>query len=143
MWPIVGIAPSAGLTTSPENAAPAGAALGGGSESLQSATPGRLGVAAGGESPEAAGGGVEVLTAPAYVRAAPRKREIRFVAYVRNTSSPMTTGVSHARRVAATALQPRSARAASTSVRRSAPAALSRTPLTYLWPSVPPKLLAS
>src|SRR5256885_2334214 len=93
MWPIVGIAPSAGLTTRPENAAADGSAAGGGSESLQRATPGRLGEAAGRESPEVAGGGVEVLTAPAYVRPMPRKREIRFSAYVRNTSSPMTTGV--------------------------------------------------
>lgn len=68
MWPIVGIAPSAGLPTSPENAATAGAAAGGDtSESLHGATPGRLCVAAGSESPEVAGGGVEVLTVPAYV----------------------------------------------------------------------------
>ena len=37
----------------------------------------------------------------------------------------------------------RAARAAATSAGRRSAAALSSTPLTYLWPSVPPKLLAS
>ena len=40
-------------------------------------------------------------------------------------------------------LAQRAARAAATSTARSSPAALSSTPFTYLWPSVPPKLFAS
>ena len=65
MWPIVGIARSAGLATRPLNATGSPAGVGGGSESLQSATPGSVGGGAGSESPEAAGGGIELLTARA------------------------------------------------------------------------------
>ena len=63
MWPIVGMARSAGDATRPAKPGTAGRAPL--SESLHSATPGRLG-AAGTESPGAAGGGeLLVFTPPA------------------------------------------------------------------------------
>ena len=65
MWPIVGIARSAGDATRPLNGTGVVTAMEGGSESLHNPTPGRVGAGAGSESAEGAGGGGELLTAPA------------------------------------------------------------------------------
>ena len=67
MWPIVGIARSAGVATRPLNGTGVVTATAGGSESLHRPTPGIVGNGAGSESEEGTGGGGELLTAPAYV----------------------------------------------------------------------------
>src|SRR4029079_16384171 len=92
----------------PVNAAVAAGVIGGGSESLQSAT-GRLGGGPVSVSPTAVGGNV-VLTAPAYVTRTRERREKHDPAYVRNTSSPKRCGTPHLCRCRATRETPRSRR---------------------------------
>ena len=65
MWPIVGIARSAGVATSPLKAIGVVTGTVGGSESLHRPTPGIVGNGAGSESEEGTGGGGELLTLPA------------------------------------------------------------------------------
>ena len=59
------VTPLGGLATRPVNATAGTSGPGGGSESLHSATPGRLCAGPGSESPAGTGGGIELLTPPA------------------------------------------------------------------------------